>query len=173
MTARVTYMQKVPRKTQGPFWLQVISLALSFSCLVYPLLVLLPSRSQGTRELAVALAVLRARPFIEILCVMVALLALGWYWRSHLSGRRRALPAVATLLVGVFAGLSRINVYEIRFHPVGEPEFIASRDAKLDSDEKVISVRIDGAARAYPIRSMAYHHIVNDVVAGVPIVATY
>ena len=80
---------------------------------------------------------------------------------------------VAALLVGIFAGLSRINVYEMKFHPVSQPDFVATRDAKLDPDEKVISVRIDGAARAYPIRSMAYHHIVNDVVAGIPIVATY
>src|SRR5260370_39059854 len=97
-------MQQLQRKIQSPFWLLMISLALSFSSLVYPLLVLLPSRSQGARELAVALAVLRARPFIEILCVVVALLALAWYRRSHLSGWRRVLPTVAALLVGGFAG---------------------------------------------------------------------
>ena len=166
-------MQQSQRKLQSPFWLLMISLVLSFTILVYPPLVLLPSRSQGVRELAVALAVLRARPFIEILCVMVALLALVWYRRSDVSGPRCVLFTLAALLVGVFAGLSFINVYEMRFHPVGQPDFIASRDAKLDSDEKVMGVRVHGAARAYPIRSMAYHHIVNDVIAGVPIVATY
>jgi hypothetical protein len=28
-------------------------------------------------------------------------------------------------------------------------------------------------ARAYPVRSLSYHHIVNDVIGGVPIAATY
>jgi len=28
-------------------------------------------------------------------------------------------------------------------------------------------------ARAYPIREIAYHHIVNDVVNGVPVCVTY
>ena len=166
-------MQQSQRKLQSPFWLLMISLVLSFTILVYPPLVLLPSRSQGVRELAVALAVLRARPFIEILCVVVAFITLLWHWRSHVSRPRRILFTMAPLLVGVFAGLSFINVYEMRFHPAGQPDFIASRDAKLDSDEKVMGVRVHGAARAYPIRSMAYHHIVNDVIAGVPIVATY
>ena len=39
--------------------------------------------------------------------------------------------------------------------------------------EKVIAVKIGTEARAYPIRSMSYHHIFNDGLAGQPIVATY
>ena len=106
-------MQQSQRKLQSPFWLLMISLVLSFTILVYPPLVLLPSRSQGVRELAVALAVLRARPFIEILCVVVAFITLLWHWRSHVSRPRRILFTMAPLLVGVFAGLSFINVYEM------------------------------------------------------------
>ena len=29
------------------------------------------------------------------------------------------------------------------------------------------------SARAYPIRSLSYHHVLNDMLDGVPIVATY
>ena len=36
-----------------------------------------------------------------------------------------------------------------------------------------MAVARDGAAIAYPIRQLAYHHIVNDRLAGQPIVATY
>jgi hypothetical protein len=43
----------------------------------------------------------------------------------------------------------------------------------LDGAEEVIAVHIGTAARAYPVRSMSYHHIVNDVLGGLPIVATY
>jgi hypothetical protein len=37
----------------------------------------------------------------------------------------------------------------------------------------VIAVRIGGEARAYPIRSMSYHHVFNDVLGPDAIVATY
>jgi hypothetical protein len=49
----------------------------------------------------------------------------------------------------------------------------AAGESKLDGGEMVIAVKIAGSARAYPIRSMSYHHIFNDVVGGEPIVATY
>ena len=55
----------------------------------------------------------------------------------------------------------------------GKPVTTAAAESKLDGGEMVIAVKVNGAARAYPIRSMSYHHIYNDVVAGEPIVATY
>jgi hypothetical protein len=36
-----------------------------------------------------------------------------------------------------------------------------------------MAVNIKGQAVAYPVLQLAYHHVVNDVVAGEPIVATY
>jgi hypothetical protein len=59
------------------------------------------------------------------------------------------------------------------FHPAERPSFSTADQAKFDGDEKVIAVNIGGAARAYPIRIISYHHIINDVLDGVPIVATY
>jgi Protein of unknown function (DUF3179) len=61
----------------------------------------------------------------------------------------------------------------LMFHPLEHPAFAAAKDAKLDSDDKLIVVRINGSARAYPIREMAYHHVVNDMVGGTALVATY
>ena len=40
-------------------------------------------------------------------------------------------------------------------------------------DDKVLAVTLGQEARAYPIRTMGYHHIVNDTVNGVPIAVTY
>jgi hypothetical protein len=36
-----------------------------------------------------------------------------------------------------------------------------------------MAVRHGADARAYPISQMAYHHVLNDVVNGVPIAVTY
>ncbi len=37
----------------------------------------------------------------------------------------------------------------------------------------VLAVQINSESRAYPIREMAYHHVVNDTVGRQPIVSTY
>jgi hypothetical protein len=150
-----------------------LGLALAAVCVVYPVYVIQPFRAQGPRELQAALAVLRLRPTLLGIAVGMALAGTYFYWRSGARGWRRALAVCGTLLTLVFAGLSRVNVYELMFHPLDRPAFAAVADTKLDGDEKVVTVAIGGAARAYPVRSMSYHHIVNDELGGIPIVATY
>jgi hypothetical protein len=59
------------------------------------------------------------------------------------------------------------------FHPLEKPAFSPAPKTGLDGGEQVIAIIVNGAARAYPIRVISYHHIVNDVVGGVPVVATY
>ena len=148
-------------------------LAVSLFCLVYPVYVIRPFRPQGVRELAAALLVFRFRPILTGACSVLAIVAAIRRWRSQ----PRRWPRIGALAgaagVCIFAVLSRVNVYERMFHPLGDPAFVSAADATLDKDEKVISVRINGEARAYPIRGISYHHIVNDVVGGVPIAATY
>jgi len=59
------------------------------------------------------------------------------------------------------------------FKPYPTPEFEASSTANVDADDKVLAVAIGGQSHAYPIRTMGYHHIVNDLIAGTPIAVTY
>ncbi len=155
------------------FWLVLAPcIVLSAAALAYPLYVIRPFRPQGVTELAVALAVLRYRTLLDALLVIAAIVALVWYWRKSTPKRRWAALAAA-LLVCASAGLSRVNVYEQMFHPLNRPSFSTAAESKLDGAEKVIAVKIGPMARAYPIRGMSYHHIVNDTLNGVPIVATY
>ncbi|WP_276503812.1 DUF3179 domain-containing (seleno)protein [Terrimonas pollutisoli] len=46
-------------------------------------------------------------------------------------------------------------------------------DNKVDSNRLVIGVAINGEAKAYPIRFLGYHHHVQDIVGGKPILVTY
>ena len=142
-----------------------LSLATAFFCLAYPLYVIRPFRQQGTRELALALTVIQIRPVVTVLAILAAAACLFFY--------RRLWAAVAVLAVCVCAGLGHVNVYEIMFHPMGSPSFESIEATKLDGKEMVIAVNLGGTARAYPIRIISYHHIANDTVGGVPIVATY
>jgi hypothetical protein len=43
----------------------------------------------------------------------------------------------------------------------------------LPADEPVVALEIDGEARAYPVRILIWHEIVNDTVGGVPVSVTY
>jgi hypothetical protein len=43
----------------------------------------------------------------------------------------------------------------------------------VNDSDMVLAVLKNGEAAAYPVRLMAYHHLVQDVVGGTPIVATY
>lgn len=147
--------------------------AISLFFLAYPLYVIRPFRHQGPRELALALQLLRLRPGVEMVCAVTALLAAFLYWRAEPKLLRKIGVAFVVVLVCVFTFLSRVNVYEIMFHPMGRPNFASIADTKLDGGEMVMAVNLAGIARAYPIRIVSYHHIVNDVLAGVPIVATY
>ncbi len=53
------------------------------------------------------------------------------------------------------------------------PEFRAVKGAKLSAREPVITVEMGGEARAYPLRYLIWHEIVNDRMGGVPIAVTY
>lgn len=59
--------------------------------------------------------------------------------------------------------------------PIDQPEFIDVGDNLdvLHEDEPVVSLEISGDVRAYPVRVMIWHEIVNDVVGGVPVAITY
>jgi fatty acid desaturase len=154
------------------FWL-FVCVAISFVVLAYPLYVIRPFRYQGPHELAAALVIIRFRPFLEIAFVIAALIIFVFSWRRSVRWFFKAAASVCTLLVVLFAVLSHVNVYELMFHPLDNPTFSSASKSKLDGGEEVIAIRVGTAARDYPVRSMSYHHIVNDVLGGLPIVATY
>ena len=59
--------------------------------------------------------------------------------------------------------------------PIDNPRFLPVIDnlELLDATEAVVALEIDGDARAYPVRVMIWHEIVNDVVGGVPVAVSY
>ena len=57
--------------------------------------------------------------------------------------------------------------------PVYEPTFQTANDVILGRDDLVIGLTINGDARAYPISVLERREMVNDVVGGVPILATW
>ena len=56
-----------------------------------------------------------------------------------------------------------------------EPEFVSASEAGywMEPDEAVLGVSMGGEHRAYPLSMLSRHEIVNDVVGGEPIAATW
>ena len=59
--------------------------------------------------------------------------------------------------------------------PIDAPKFITPEAASkwLGDQEPVIAFELSGDARAYPLQILTWHEIVNDVVGGVPVTATF
>jgi hypothetical protein len=153
--------------------LLLVCLAVSLFLIIYPIYVIRPFRHQGATELRVALAVMGIRPIMMAAAVLLAAIGGIQYWRARTGRWRRALATLAAVATFACAALSRINIFELMFHPAGRPDFIAANAATLNGAERVLAIRVGEEARAYPIRSISYHHVVNDRLGGVPIVATY
>lgn len=57
---------------------------------------------------------------------------------------------------------------------IDDPQFVGLDDYKdLVDTEPVIGLSINGEAKAYPIRVLTWHEIVNDRIGGVPVAVTY
>ncbi|TJW07622.1 MAG: DUF3179 domain-containing protein [Mesorhizobium sp.] len=57
---------------------------------------------------------------------------------------------------------------------IDQPKFVSVNEMNsLAPKEPVLSLIIDNDARAYPLRVMIWHEIVNDVVGGMPVLITY
>jgi hypothetical protein len=57
--------------------------------------------------------------------------------------------------------------------PIYNPEFVPADQAGYTDDELVMGVAIDGQAKAYPVGPLNSREMVNDELAGIPILVTW
>ena len=166
-------MYDADRRGSPGLWAIFLICALaSASLFLIPAFIIRPFRYQSARALWLAMALHQRAPqwtvYGVILCLLLAILV----WRI---ARRRGKVVVvgAMLLVTSSAVMARMNYFEWMFHPLESPQFEGEAQSKLDSGEMVMAVSLGRDARAYPISEMAYHHVLNDWVGGVPVAVTY
>ena len=139
-----------------------------------PVVLIWPFAAQTTAELELAYA-LRSHAGTWTLVLLVAGAAVAAFLWPRLASWKGRVPAC--LAVAALAGcawMARQNHFEWMFHPLPRLAFIEAGEAKHVADEDlVLGVVSGGEGRAYPVRALAYHHVVNDEIGGEPIVATY
>jgi hypothetical protein len=138
-----------------------------------PAFIIQPFRHETPRGLYWAMAIRQRAPLVSLICAIVCLGIALPLWRGVRRWWWKALLALPLVVVTFSAVMSRLNYFEWMFHPVDSAKFDAESASKLDNKEMVLAVRYGSDARAYPILEMAYHHVLNDVVGGVPIAVTY
>lgn len=154
-------------------WLALIALViLSLAVLAAPMLILHPFKEETALGLTIAYAVKRWGLRLDLVAIAAAVFVATKVW----PGRwwRKVIVSLAMIVMIAATALARVNVFEKMFRPLPRAQYAAVRDATfVDLDDMVMTVAHGGEAAAYPIRQLAYHHVVQDVVGGLPIVVTY
>jgi hypothetical protein len=78
-------------------------------------------------------------------------------------------------LLAAAVHLARLNPATMSFSPHPEAtSFVAASTAEFpEPGDMVLGVELRGEAKAFPLRLLTYHHIVNAEVGGVVVAATY
>jgi membrane protease YdiL (CAAX protease family) len=137
-----------------------------------PAFIIRPFSHQSPSGLALAMSLRQSAPLVTLVAALASLALALILWGAASKSRKIILASVM-VVVAIAAVMSRLNYFEWMFHPVDSPQFESASASKLDKGEMILAIRYGSDARAYPIREMAYHHVLNDVVTGVPVAVTY
>jgi hypothetical protein len=152
--------------------LWAISALVTIGLFFIPALIIQPFKHQSARGIVVAMAVKDRAPVGTLIAALIFLLLTVVLWNGSNLWRRIGI-GLAFVLVAFSTVMARLNYFEWMFHPVASAQFENEADSKLAASEMILAVKFRADARAYPISQMAYHHILNDTVDGVPIAVTY
>jgi len=155
-----------------PLAVFLISALTAISFFFIPAFIIRPFGHQAAAALNLAMDLRQQAPWVTLVACFVCVLLFLVLWPAARLWRRIGLGCVMALVV-FSAAMARLNYFEWMFHPIDSAQFVSEADSKLDKGEMILAVRRGNDARAYPIRQMAYHHILNDVVEGVPVAVTY
>jgi len=177
-------------------WLIVVLAAVTAVTVVaIPTLTIMPFKPQTSRTLEVAYPLKRIAPALTLVCLVLAaggavLLIRGprrvpatastrkprWFRRPVVRhGTRGVLLVVLVGATAVVTWFARQNHFEWMFNPLPDVKYvdIAATKGFLTDDEMVMGIEVNGLSLAYPVRQMAYHHVVNDMFGTTPVVVTY
>jgi hypothetical protein len=156
-------------------WLLLLGLMLlAFAIVFIPVWVIQPFKPQTTRGVEASYALRRFSPWITLIALALGVFLIAKLWRGSRRWWKKALLVVVLVPLLATTWFARQNHFEWMFNPLANASYANANDAAfVAEDDVVLAVSINGEAVAYPVRLMAYHHLVEDVVGGTPIVATY
>jgi hypothetical protein len=155
-------------------WLTLLLVTLSaLAIVVVPVWIIQPFKGQTARGLEVSYALRRWSPLVTFVVVAISLVLVSRLWRGSRWWKKALLVMVFIPLMAA-TWFARQNHFEWMFNPLPNAAYAKAGTVEFVGDgDIVLAVESNGESVAYPVRLMAYHHVVDDVVGGIPIVATY
>ena len=162
----------VERRLIWPALLGLLVFSIAFVAI--PVFLIQPFRPQTQRALEISYLLRSWSPLATAIMLLAALALVIWRWRQARRWWRKTLLLILLSLSIVPAWFARQNHFEWMFNPLHNSAYVKVADAAFVRDsDMVLAVKINNEAVAYPVRLMAYHHVVADTVSGTPICATY
>lgn len=157
------------------YWLLLLLLVLApVTMVAIPVFVHTPFKPQTAADLDRTYRLRRISPPATVVALILSVALCAGLWQgSQWWGRLAMILLLALLMVATW--FSRQNYYyEWMFRPLSNGSHAPVGEATfLPDGDMVLAVEINGDAVAYPVRQLAYHHIISDDVGGKPITATY
>ena len=160
-------------KKIGTLVVVVVPVAL-VALVALPIFIDQPFGSQTPATLAAAFTMRRWSPAITMLGAFGMLGLVAFLWRHSRGGLARAGLALSLAVTLGATWFAYQNPFEWMFNPLAQPRYVAVADATfIDDADLVLAVTVADDAAAYPIRQLAYHHLINDRIGRTPAVVTY
>ena len=148
--------------------------AVSLALVLTPIGILMPFQPQSPDGVRLSYHLRAWSPRLTAVLLGLGLLTAFVVWRRTRSGWRKGMAALPVALLAGSAWLARQNHFEWMYQPLSDPAFTSADGPHgAEADDLVLGVAAGGEASAYPVRALAYHHVVNDTVGGRALVATY
>lgn len=156
-------------------WMLLLGITLiAFAAVFVPAWLIQPFKLQTAERLEISYTLRHWSPIITLVALAFALLIVISLWNQTRRWWRKACLVSFFLPLLLATWFARQNHFEWMFKPLPNADFVRPGDANFISDgEMILAVELNGDAVAYPVRQIAYHHVVQDIVGGSPILVTY
>ena len=155
--------------------LLLIAATAAATVVLVPTFTIHPFRPQTTRGVELSYVLKRAAPLVTAIALAVVLASALLLWGGARRWWRRGVIVLLVGVTGLVTWFARQNHFEWMFNALPKAEYVGVPEARafLVDAEVVMGIDVNGVHLAYPVRQLAYHHLVNEVVGGTPLVVTY
>jgi membrane protease YdiL (CAAX protease family) len=161
-------------KSRNSWLILIVCAVVAFVIVFIPAWIIQPFKYQSSEGIRYSYLLRSWSPILTLLLSGCAVISAFFLWRQATRWWKRTVILMLVLLSGVFAWAARQNHFEWMFNPLPDDTYASAKDADfIGPSDMVLAININNDAVAYPVRQLAYHHLVNDIAGGTPVVSTY